>query len=1251
MGTRSHSNRSRARLLGFLLVAIVPAGAGRVHADGVTNVLPATSSAPPTVFPNWVRVHVGEFTVAVCDDLTCPFCLDGPITGLTLLNFGTCTGSPGTDIVGVYFQFQCTKTDSGTLAMTYAGPWTVAGLPRAAWTWGGSIPWASDPYSGTGGCAGSPTLSVYVDFGGCAIDGCTIMPVVPFLGLSDACDFFADISYDAQEVLRTVRYVGKIADRDTVAPGDTVTYTIFYGRPGAAALSGVTVFDTLPLDTTYIAGSGVPAPDPGWDPDIGPPLRLRWALPGTGTAGGATQEVRFSVSVDWGNEPYDPGSGYQAAVEGVRLGNRANVEYLGASCAARTHTSGEVGPTVRRYLMWIIGDQDLLFAGRVGMPDDEVVYEMFVSNESASRTWWDVTFWDTVPSELTVWGDSLGFDDPCVGWTMTPTACAAASPGWYAPGPGTSVLTWTIDLPPRATMSIRWKGRVGANAQDGSTALNIMAMMAKGRQGVGGSGSARAPRAFVHLAPIVLRTTYFSYVGHSASTGCSGDFIINFYPLNKSTDFEFRKLEYNNVPYATVGGVSASINTFVGSCVAGFAESLLGSPGCKVERVPAQYYRECGWVAEPYTYAYKLTSNAPVIWMYMWANGWNSGDCITFLPSTTLSFAGWTLYTWRRGLSDTVGEGDNNAVINTGQTPAGAYDPAQGTTVHVFRWDATALAWSYVKSADLDGESAWVPIPGTLDSQVGHYRFISSNTKLVVWQGYNLPINGQNDHGTQVPNSRTGLLVSPPGGPAHFYAMLKPNANPMCMTVGNVQPGNPTTFKIWKYRSLNPAASPGVTAAMAGASGTWRALGTRTVGAGLNDPANGYVFGTGYDVMLQDPDSQDSLYKVEWLSGGRVQVHGGAMLWDGFSGGSQLHGSGGTAGTGQEFWIHTVGNTDSSWCSKGNGSPYNVMVFCPASGMVVHSESGPPATGGAYDTYTTTGPDQVVCFMGQTEMTAVPSKRNWRYWLDAGGKQGDLMALYTQCRFGEKFYAAPFTHAGQHYTIICPPTAYVGQSFWITVVAVGAAGATETDYCGTTSFTSTDPGAKISAQPMDTLNYTWDSNDPAASCQGAGCTGGCDNGVRLFFNVSFTQLGFQTLIATDIVDGSVSGLASLLVVGVDVKFTKEKALQIAASSDTVRFKICWSNYSSGSAFTFVISDAVPLGTTFLPEASANGLNCGNTAGIALAVAYSTLNVPTLPPAASFTTANPVAGTRWLRWTVPVVGVMTSGCACYRVTVN
>ena len=71
----------------------------------------------------------------------------------------------------------------------------------------------------------------------------------------------------------------------------------------------------------------------------------------------------------------------------------------------------------------------------------------------------------------------------------------------------------------------------------------------------------------------------------------------------------------------------------------------------------------------------------------------------------------------------------------------------------------------------------------------------------------------------------------------------------------------------------------------------------------------------------------------------------------------------------------------------------------------------------------------------------------------------------------------------------------------------------------------------------------------------------------------------------------------------------------------------------------------------LPPEAATALDCGNTKGQPLTVGYSTLTSPTAPAPGSFITGVPTAGTRWLRWSVPNIGVNTTGCACFRVTVN
>ncbi|MEK7764600.1 MAG: hypothetical protein AAB368_00045, partial [bacterium] len=220
------------------------------------------------------------------------------------------------------------------------------------------------------------------------------------------------------------------------------------------------------------------------------------------------------------------------------------------------------------------------------------------------------------------------------------------------------------------------------------------------------------------------------------------------------------------------------------------------------------------------------------------------------------------------------------------------------------------------------------------------------------------------------------------------------------------------------------------------------------------------------------------------------------------------------------------------------------------------------------------------------------------------------------------------------YTIITPPLVYVGQSFWITVIVVPQGGGTDTSYAGITSFTSSDPGALLQGVGMDTYNYAW---IPA------------NQGIRLFINVVFTKLGFQSIVATDTLDGSITGVTAVQVVGADIKLTKEPPLQVNASGDVVQFKICWSNYSTATGSTFTINDAVPNGTVYAPDVLSNHF-CGATKGFGAAVAaYSTdggIGYASMPAGGPATT-----GVTNLRWTIPAVGVMTTGCVCFKVTVN
>ncbi|MEK7477638.1 MAG: hypothetical protein AAB152_18620 [Candidatus Coatesbacteria bacterium] len=1224
-----------------------------IAAAGCIEDMYATSVSPfkdfVSVFPNWYHAPVASFQIMDCGEVSCPGA--NPIVGVTIVNYGTASGGATGDITGVSFRITCNTSDSGDRPMTFAGVWTIGTGTYPAWTWSGSYTWAVDSCDAKSGCSCAPNFYVYADIHSCATDGATIAlgpsynDIQMIGGITDtwACSAPWAILPSPD---KTINAAVVRASSDTAAPGDTVTYTIFYGRRGSSAINPITIVETLPTYTHYVAGSGIPVPDVGWDPNTGPPAALKWTVPGPfSPGGGATGQITFQATVDWGNgESFEPGSGDVAAPEGIRLDSRAQVSWTGASCSGAV--SNQAQATVRRFLMWMVGDNDVLFSPSYGQQADEMIYTIFLKNVSSTKTWWDVRIWDTVPFSLDAWCPGCGLEDPCQGWTMTPSGCAAATPGKNVVA-GNTILTWKLDMPPQFTMTVRWKAKVKSIAVAGSTAINSVSVLEMGRTGiVAGTGRSTIPSRFAHLSSIILPTSYVSYMAFGGSNWIQpdlngvGDALVMF-PLNKKTQFELRAISYEGAGWATSGGTSDSIGCLIGDCLGGFPGSAGPCPsiaigtgagslaGCKAERIPARYERPT-MTAVPYQNVYKVTSNSPINWQSQPGFGVQCGDFTMYAPSTTLTYVGLMHYYWKNSYhASFLNSGTGMFFMSTGKDAYGTFDSTMPTTVHVFRFNYTTLAWDYQKSYELAGESAACD-SHTLLGEEGPYRSISSQTQLIVWQGYQaLSTLGCGcpcyDNSGPMPTRETGNAVSQVGS-GTFYGVMQGYGNETKVSLGNVGTAD-ASYRVSLYVPDDQSGPAEVPLYMRGRSGSWQVQGVATVPQGLMAALNPQIYGV--DGSLFNAPST-AAFKVELLGGGPIQVIHGARVFTGWGGGAVLNASDGQQ-TGSDFWLHTTYTDGTSGASP---ETYAVDVFCPAKGTAIRCVDDV----GLSTTYTTTGPDQCISFIGFANPVR---KRNVR--VTRVGGSGNVIAQYMNAG-PDKGFTAPFLPVGTYYSFVTPPVVYVGQSFWITVVIMDQSGSTKTDYCGTTSFTSTDPSAKIEGSAMESFNFTWSS---VSACNAAPN----ENGVKLFLNLTLTRLGMQSIVANDLLDGSITGLGVVSVVGVNVQYEGSPRLTIAASSDTVQFKVCWSNYSAASAFTFVMTDAVPVGMTFVPEAGSSALMCGGNWGGAGAVAYSTLASATMPLAASFSTGNPVAGTRWLRWTAPVVGVRTTGCACFRVTVN
>ncbi|MEK7765376.1 MAG: hypothetical protein AAB368_03980, partial [bacterium] len=404
--------------------------------------------------------------------------------------------------------------------------------------------------------------------------------------------------------------------------------------------------------------------------------------------------------------------------------------------------------------------------------------------------------------------------------------------------------------------------------------------------------------------------------------------------------------------------------------------------------------------------------------------------------------------------------------------------------------------------------------------------------------------SGADNHGAFAPTRETGYTVGVAG--TSFYGICNPvgcGAGDGIVIVGNVSgggcagcpPAATATYEIFTYTPNNVLGPATIPALLQDTGGTWASQGQFTVPAGLAALANPDFYGNVYPFNR----GGSNLFRIDLISGGPIQVMHGSDPWSGWGGGSVIHASDGSP-MGSDYWIHCGAGRN----PRGTGCPTDtsvVDIFCPKTGMTVRGLS----SDGFNSVYTTTGPDQCVAFKDITSAGSGAARRNWEFQLTGA----DGIALYSQCTRGEKGFTAPFLQTGDHYVIITPPVVYLGQSFWITVLVLAAGNKTKTDYCGTSSFTSTDPGAVIEGKAMDSYNYTWTSNQ--APCT---CSSNCDMGVKVFIKVTMTVLGYQTIVATDINDGSIVGITALQVVAADIKFTKQPPLQVSASGDIVQFK-------------------------------------------------------------------------------------------------
>ena len=1204
------------------------------NANCLGSLAATTGEAQDAIFfPNWVRAYAASFDIAdwlsdcglagclSCHPAAGDSCGGGTavlqISNLTIANFGTAVA--GTDIKAVYWA-------GGTIAAPNWHTMTMVAPQMWTWAWNGV---EVNPDMQIAGPLWN-TIRVYVDIGDTPTDGATVKMGIPYDpiafqgGIADMCCCNMGWGDVSNSVPKTIKYVAKFVDKISAAPGDTLNYTIYYGRPGTTNLQNLVIIDTQPPYTHWNGVASV-VPDPGWDPNWSPPPKLRWTLfpAAVAVAGGPTGQITFQMTIDWGNgESFEPGSGDVAAPENLSLWNNATGFFPNLPVGQWAHKSNNTRTTVMRFLFWKIADRDVLYNNSPSAID-EITYSIFIKNMSATKTWWGVSIWDTVPAQVNPWAVDCGLDDSCVGWTMTPTGCVAGGGGRVISA-GKTIITWKLDMPPYMTLTVRWKAKVTAAAQAGQTCINKASVLEFGKTNiVDGTGHSISPRNFTHEAPIVMRTTYVSYVAYNSGGG--GSYFINFYPLHPSAAWQLFRLRLGGM----VNGVQGSI---VAPAPATPCNSWPG-PGCMVgiERVPGYYGLMPQGANQDY---YKLVSNAPVLWEVAPQITAMDEDSEMFSTFTTLSYRGKTCYTYCRSNSSGVTslDGDYLGIMNTEN---------MATTIHIFKWNGAVLDWDYRESRTIEALSQYCP-GGTAVADQGDYKIISSDSSLMI-QKYSV-LGTDFDTFVTMAAATNGLVVAKAAGD-EFWFYTSARAGAGSASVVNIG-GAVATFELYGYGSeeMFPLVDR-VPSNLGGAAGSWTSIMSGSVPSGqlqVAAPYNPYLFRQTTACGDASNGFVDAwaMYRLKVTSNNSaIQVHIGRSEPHKY-GGFVLHGidaAGEPSKTPKEFWHSVYEGGFKAWGAS-------ITAFASAKDMVVQVTTEPDAAAGwpaapAFSaTYTTTGPDQPIVKIDPVGSNA-NCGLNYKFKV-IGGPSDALVGVVCGSLFTERGYSAPFLTTGTHYEILAPPVVFIGQNFWITVVVLMQGGGTKTNYTGTTSFSSTDPLAKILGGAMDAYNYTWIAGDL---------------GVRIFINVQMNRLGLINLVASDILDGSITGMTTIMVVGADVKLEKRNKLSVAASGDTVQFWICWSNFSTATAYSFTITDAIPRGTEYVPELSNNAL-CGQdgpaTATVSLAQAIS---ASTTPPNAAFTTiATGTSGSntaRWLRWTVRDVYVNSTGCVCFKVLVQ
>ena len=242
---------------------------------------------------------------------------------------------------------------------------------------------------------------------------------------NDANDFYTSLfpsKGGPNDRHRPTIAVAKTGNRATAAPGDLITYTVYYNNTDTGRANHVWVNDTLPSQVTFVSSSATPAGNSG--------QTYYWHF----TNVGPTTNNQFTVTVRVNDN----------VPNGASLVNRAVLEYTDQLNRKMTGSTAWWNVTCSRPVITVakIGDKN------TALPGDTIVYTIFYNNTgsaNAAHVWLN----DTLPNDVTFLSSS-------VPWTSR----SGQTYRWHftnvAPGAHSFTISVRVNLNATSSTLVNW---------------------------------------------------------------------------------------------------------------------------------------------------------------------------------------------------------------------------------------------------------------------------------------------------------------------------------------------------------------------------------------------------------------------------------------------------------------------------------------------------------------------------------------------------------------------------------------------------------------------------------------------------------------------------------------------------------------------------------------------------------------------------------------------------------------------------